>query len=506
MRVHVPKEQNIVLARLVTALLFMLAGLALLSAGSSGALAQTKEDNPHGPFADQEIPGTPLRIRVDDFTRASVFYTDPFLGLDNAQQFYSEDAEGVFLWLNVGGNTMVFGPPTTAAGNDVNGYTPVSNVLTGAGTPSNPWMITTVVSVPGTNVAVTRRTIYVNGAEFTRMEYTVAQIGGSGPITATLFHAADLYTGLSDSGYGYYDPETGGVGDYYTLTIGTRQRSFFQLFVPNTPASAYEESFYSTIWDAIGDTTGPGRNLNNTIEPANIDAGAALQWNLTVPAGGSVTVSDTDLFSLNEGLCGAFSDVRPSDFAYDHISYLACNGIVGGYADTTFRPNNPVTRGQLAKIVSNSAGFNEPVTGQTFEDVPPSDTFYVWIERLTSRGVMSGYACGGPSEPCVPPGNRPYFRPGANASRGQVSKIIANAANITDPVSGQVYADVPPSHTFYTEIMRLTGRGVMSGYPCGGPGEPCDPQSRPYFRPGNAVTRAQTSKIDANTFFPTCCP
>jgi hypothetical protein len=44
----------------------------------------------------------------------------------------------------------------------------------------------------------------------------------------------------------------------------------------------------------------------------------------------------------------------------------------------------------------------------------------------------------------------------------------------------------------------------MSGYPCGGPGEPCDPQQRPYFRWGNPVTRGQASKIVANTFYPNC--
>nr|MDQ5866860.1 S-layer homology domain-containing protein [Chloroflexota bacterium] len=57
---------------------------------------------------------------------------------------------------------------------------------------------------------------------------------------------------------------------------------------------------------------------------------------------------------------------------------------------------------------------------------------------------------------------------------------------------------------FYEWIMRLTNRGVMSGYPCGGPGEPCDGQNRPYFRWNAQVTRGQASKIVANTFFPNC--
>ena len=78
-------------------------------------------------------------------------------------------------------------------------------------------------------------------------------------------------------------------------------------------------------------------------------------------------------------------------------------------------------RGQLAKIVSNAAGFNDPPTGQTFEDVAPGSTFYDFIERLVSRSVMSGYPCGGPGEPCGP-ADRPYFRPANLVSRGQTSK------------------------------------------------------------------------------------
>jgi subtilisin family serine protease len=202
-----------------------------------------------------------------------------------------------------------------------------------------------------------------------------------------------------------------------------------------------------------------------------------------------------------------FSDVPPNHTFYANIRCLACRGIISGYSDGTFRPGNDITRGQISKMVSNAAGFIDPVSGQLYQDVPPSHTFYIEIMRLTGRGVMSGYACGGVGEPCVPPGNLPYFRPGANATRGQLSKIVANSAPLGPlaPAGGQFYEDVPPSHTFYAEIMQLTNLGVMSGYACGGVGEPCiPPDNRPYFRPSNNVTRGQASKIVANTFFPGC--
>jgi carboxypeptidase T len=200
-----------------------------------------------------------------------------------------------------------------------------------------------------------------------------------------------------------------------------------------------------------------------------------------------------------------FTDVPPTDPFWTNIRCLACRGIVSGYNDGTFRPYNNITRGQIAKIVSNAAGFSEPVSGQRYEDVLPTNTFYEWIERLSQRGHMGGYPCGERgSEPCIQPDNRPYFRPTEDATRGQLSKIVSNAAGISDPVSGVFYADVDESNPFYVEIMRLTNRGVMSGYPCGGAGEPCDGQNRPYFRWGNPVTRGQASKIVANTFYPNC--
>jgi len=193
--------------------------------------------------------------------------------------------------------------------------------------------------------------------------------------------------------------------------------------------------------------------------------------------------------------------VPPDSTFYPFVTCLVSRNIISGYSDCTFRPNNLVTRGQLAKIVSNSAGFSEPPTQQTFEDVLPTNTFYEWIERLTTRGYMTGYVCGSPGEPCT--SGRPYFRPFANATRGQTAKIVANAAMFTEPPVGQTFEDVPPTHTFYEFIQRLASRNVMQGYECGGPFEPCL-SGRPYFRPQNDVTRGQSAKIVANTFFPDC--
>jgi hypothetical protein len=211
-----------------------------------------------------------------------------------------------------------------------------------------------------------------------------------------------------------------------------------------------------------------------------------------------------------------FVDVPPGSTFYDTIRCLACRGIVNGYPcggpgepcpGAYFRPGNNVTRGQVSKIVSESAGFSDPVpsTQQTFQDVAPGSTFHVWIERLSSRGIIEGYPCGGAGEPCVSPTNRPYFRPFNNVTRGQLSKITSGAAGWTETPTGQTFEDVPPGSTFYLYIERMASRAVIQGYPCGGIGEPCvNPTNRPYFRPFNNATRGQMSKIATLAFFPSC--
>lgn len=125
-----------------------------------------------------------------------------------------------------------------------------------------------------------------------------------------------------------------------------------------------------------------------------------------------------------------FTDVPMSNTFYQYIETMYNAGIIGGYTSgcssgsPCFHPNNNVTRGQLSKMATLAFGFNEAVSGQTFQDVPPSSTFYTFIQRLNGRGIINGYNCGGPGEPCVAPQNRPYFRPNNNITRGQLSKIV----------------------------------------------------------------------------------
>jgi len=194
-----------------------------------------------------------------------------------------------------------------------------------------------------------------------------------------------------------------------------------------------------------------------------------------------------------------FSDVQLTDYFYGPVTYLYCHGVIAGYGDGTFRPYSNSTRGQMVKIVV--LGFNKPIQtpaggAYTFQDVPPANPFFAVIETGAATSIVSGYGCGGPSEPCMPPLNRPYFRPNANVTRGQLSKIDVVAAGWTllNPAS-RTFEDVLPGTAFYQFVETAAARAVVSGYACGGVGEPCGTPARPYFRQGANATRGQIAKI-----------
>ena len=377
--------------------------------------------------------------------------------------------------------------------------TAVSRTLTGTRNGSIvEWALPTIPPTPGRRIGP-GRAWYGDGAMWIA-ELTASKIGRFAPYTSTPGAATATVAATLTATF----TPTGTATRTHTSTQTGTPTSVPATNTPTqTPTTTPTGTFIPpSSTQAIPSNTSVPASATNTAQPTST----------TVPATGtstSATASATATQAQPSPTSCAitFSDVPPDNVFYSNIRCLACRGIISGYADGTFRPNNEITRSQIAKIVSNAAGFDEDPGAQIYEDVDQTNPFYAWINRLSMRGHMGGYPCGTtPEEPCNPPENRPYFRPFANATRGQLAKIVSNAGGIAHTPSGQYYTDVPEDNPFYTWIMRLTDLGVMSGYQCGGEGEPCDGENRAYFRPSNNVTRGQASKIVANTFYPDCQP
>jgi len=151
-----------------------------------------------------------------------------------------------------------------------------------------------------------------------------------------------------------------------------------------------------------------------------------------------------------------------------------------------------------------------PSTQQTFTDVPYSNAFWLFVERAYSHGVISGYYCGGPGEPCDP-ANRLYFLPYRSITRGQIAKIDTLAAGCTDsiPPSRHTFVDVPNLSWDWLYVERVYAHGVVGGYDGDGMRvNRCTGQVEQdgafYFRDCNNATRAQVSKFVYLSFYVDC--
>jgi len=272
-------------------------------------------------------------------------------------------------------------------------------------------------------------------------------------------------------------------------------------------------SYYwdGTAWSAVyNPTSSGGDDLNLNVWSVK-SLGPQEAWLVGYDVKGPVV----EQFSNPAASCLLeFADVPSGSTFYQYVQCLACRALLNGYPcggvgepcdpqnDPYFRPANSITRGQLSKIISNAAQFYPDDSYQRCQDVAPGNTYFEPIQSLAVHEFISGYACGGANEPCVPPYNLPYFRPGVTATRAQIAKIISNAQRLIDDPGIQQFEDVPPTDGFFPYVQRLANRGAVGGYPCGSPGEPCvPPENRSYFRPGSNASRGQLAKITNILFF-----
>jgi hypothetical protein len=234
----------------------------------------------------------------------------------------------------------------------------------------------------------------------------------------------------------------------------------------------------------------PPRNPNYSTFTWRPNAPDIGTYFMTVVATDSLGAQDSETIQIDvlPGCVPYFSDVFPNDYFYPGVQFLFCQLIVSGYVEQdltfTYRPYNNTTRGQFSKMIVGAYDlppYNPPTPD--FIDVPPSDVFYPYVESAYHAGIIGGY----PDR---------TFRPYADITRGQLSKLIVEAAGWPiDTTGAPHFSDVLPGSTFYEVIETAYNHGIITGYTCGGPGEPCDPQNRAYFRVGNPATRGQIAKI-----------
>jgi hypothetical protein len=86
----------------------------------------------------------------------------------------------------------------------------------------------------------------------------------------------------------------------------------------------------------------------------------------------------------------AFSDVPSTYWAYEAIESLAGQDIVSGYPDGTFKPGNDITRAEFAAMLVKALGLNNTGTSGNFKDVSTGDWYYGSVNAAVNAGLVSG--------------------------------------------------------------------------------------------------------------------
>ena len=144
-----------------------------------------------------------------------------------------------------------------------------------------------------------------------------------------------------------------------------------------------------------------------------------------------------------------FSDVSADKWYNNAVSTLSNMGVIGGYADGTFRPDAPISRAEFAKIAVSFTQNNGSAVYNYFTDVKTTDWFAPYVTAAKDAGLIEGYSDGS-------------FKPKSKITRAEACAIVNRTLGrkpskahmkISDRID---WPDVQTTDWFYEAIMEAT--------------------------------------------------
>lgn len=159
-------------------------------------------------------------------------------------------------------------------------------------------------------------------------------------------------------------------------------------------------------------------------------------------------------------------------WAEEDICFLYGEGIVSGYSERNFLPNNHITRAEFLKISLLNLSYNVyAVQSADFTDISEGDWYFKYITFARSKGFVNGYTDGS-------------FHPNDPITRGEAVTMMMQISGIIDyPLTGfeSEYSDVSADDWFGDAVAVATDYGIVRGY------------GDNSFRPYSNLTRAEAS-------------
>lgn len=166
---------------------------------------------------------------------------------------------------------------------------------------------------------------------------------------------------------------------------------------------------------------------------------------------------------------GKYHDLPSSHWGYDAVYEMSQKGIINGFEQSHFRPDQSITRAQAAVIINRELKLTAE-NPSTFPDVSKSSSAYPAIAALQEVGIITGLSNG-------------TFQPDEPITRAQMAVILNRAYELTQEdvsiATKNSFTDVTPEHAAFDAIELLKANGITAGYPDG------------TFKPDNFTTRVE---------------
>ncbi len=180
-------------------------------------------------------------------------------------------------------------------------------------------------------------------------------------------------------------------------------------------------------------------------------------------------VSDLTCYAVLQEIAPEFGDVSPVHWAASFIELLAGKGIIEGFEDLSFCPEESLTREQAAKLLVLAAGVPGSLGA---EDLPFADVGERWsrvyIGSSFGACVLTGYPDGA-------------FKPSSPVSRAEFITMVMRAMGIDR--GGIADLSDAGSHWAAPYLAAAINQGLIGGYPDG------------TLRPDASITRAEAAKL-----------
>ena len=130
-----------------------------------------------------------------------------------------------------------------------------------------------------------------------------------------------------------------------------------------------------------------------------------------------VMALELDLVKYN----GEFSDIKATDWHADYVATIVDAGLAQGYGDTTFRPNNKISRAEMAVILGNVLDIEveaDEIDGlfNKFEDLSDlPDWAKLGVAKVIKDGIMIG--------------SNNKFNPNGRTTRAEVATAVYRLIN-----------------------------------------------------------------------------